>query len=126
MKKLFIFGLLSLLAVTPVFANPAESTTNALTSTSQSSGRSVVFRSTQKLKSRDGWTAILEPSRQFVITDANGGIRANCTYTISRSSSVVKLIDNFGNEAGFYCEYGMSRDGRNLSWITFNGRTFYR
>ncbi len=88
----------------------------------QSETRSVVFRTTQKCVGSDGWSIIFYSNRTCQVRE---GDIIRCTLTYTLRDGEAHLIDDEGNTimAG---TYQMSRDGRNLSWVKFNGVTYYK
>ncbi len=84
-----------------------------------SSGRSVVFRSTQKLRSNDGREIYLFSSRKCELWD-EGRLVAECTYTI-RDGELLLIADGKVLYKG-----RIYMDGINCKKIVLSGTTYYR
>lgn len=83
--------------------------------------QSVVFRSTQKLRSSDGRELFFYTSGKC---DGFDGDRRefSCKYTLSDGE--VRLLDEKGNTV-YKGTYRMKSDGQNLSNVTIAGTTYW-
>lgn len=101
--------------------NPIDAlATPAVLMAEQSNGSSVVFRSTQKLKSSDGRQIYFYSSRRCELYDGDRLVVAT-TYRLQNGE--VHLLDEYGQTV-YKGTYRMSSDGRNLSSVTIAGTTY--
>ena len=90
---------------------------------SQSSqDRSVVFRSTQRLRSNDGRSIYLYPSRKCELYDGDR-LEVACTYTIYGNE--VRLLDENGNTV-YKATFTYTSDRRNINRLTMAGTTYFK
>lgn len=82
----------------------------------------VVFRSTQKLESRDGRSIYLYTNRTCELFDGDRLI-VKCTYQLLDNE--VRLLDENGDTV-YKGTYRLTADRRNVSSLTLAGTTYYR
>ena len=86
----------------------------------ESAAQGVVFRSTQRLRSDDGWSIYLSSSGRCEIFNGDYPI-LKCRYTLQYGE--IRLLDEDGDLL-YRCSYTKKSDGQNLSTVTFNGIVF--
>ncbi len=121
MKKILLFSLFAIFAcVASVAENP---NCNAPVQT-MSAQRSVVFRTTQKLRATDGSNREIYfyTNRVAKWYSGNGRLLAEYTYTLSGGELFLYRNGEEEGKGG----YIMSRDRINLSSITLNGVKYVR
>ena len=84
--------------------------------------QSVVFRSTQKLRSRDGYEIYFYSNRKCDGYNDSGRLMFSTTYRVANGE--VFLLDENGRTV-YKGRYRMKSDGRNLSSVTIAGTTYY-
>ena len=118
MKK-FIFAILSILLV-PQFGTAKENTADNDISISAPLDSSIVFRSTQRLRSEDGGSIYFYSSGRCELFYGDRLI-VTCTYTLQYGE--VRLLDENGSTV-YKGSYRMKSDGRNLASVTIAGTTY--
>lgn len=109
----FVLGVkVSVCAMAPLETSIAE----------QSNEPSVVFRSTQKLKSDDGRQIYFYSNRSCELYDRDRLVVAT-TYKIKDGE--VYLLDEYGQTV-YKGTFRMSSDGRNLKSVTIAGTTYWK
>lgn len=88
----------------------------------QRSSQVVVFRTTQRLKSRDGRQIYLRPNRVCELWD---GDRLEVSTTYKLMDGEVRLLDERGNTV-YKGSYVLSRDRQNIASLTIAGTTYYK
>lgn len=121
MKKIILMAI-SLVLLSSYAIADTMGVKNMETNEVASSGPVVVFRTTQKLTAEDGCQIYFYSNRVCKMYDSNGRLVVTCKYRLMDGE--VFLTDGEGNEI-YKGRYGMSRDGRNLSWVRFAG-VYYR
>ncbi|OUN70003.1 hypothetical protein B5G10_10955 [Barnesiella sp. An55] len=84
--------------------------------------RKVVFRSTQRLKARDGRQIYLFSNGKCELWD---GDRLIVTTTYTLQDGEVRLLDEQGN-AVYKGSYQLAKDGQHISTLTLSGTIYYR
>ena len=127
MKKNFVFAValcffiptVSNAMTTECFVQSENSVCVEITSQS-SQDRSVVFRSTQRLRSSDGRSIYLYPNRKCELFDGDR-LEVVCTYTIYGNE--VRLLDEYGNTV-YKGTFTYTSDRRNIGRLTMAGTTY--
>lgn len=120
MKKLFIIACALCFSSAFSYGEISSSTVNSCAKI-ETQQRSVVFRTTQRLRSRDGRSIYFYTNRSCQMFDGDRCV-AECTYTIQNGE--VRLLNSNGRTL-YKGTYRMSKDGRNLASLSLAGTTFY-
>lgn len=119
MKKIFI--VVMTFALFPIVGmSETVKVQECVTVNSMVDSNDVVFRSTQRLKSRDGRSIYLYRSGTCELFDGDRLI-ASCTYRLQNGE--VRLLDERGNTV-YKGTYRMKSDRLNLQSLTLAGTTY--
>ena len=122
MKKnvLILAAVLAGSILVPTFATASSSEKQNVSISSDD--RSVVFRSTQRLRASDGGEIYFYPSRKCEMY-MNGRLIVETTYRVSNGE--VFLLDEYGRTV-YKGTCRFASDGRSLSSVTIAGTTYRR